>query len=113
MNFEFKVYQSNKRSRKQEEPFVVVKPNGRIVFNKPASEVLEGKPFCILASDTANKAIGVMPVENQEPNAFSIRNTAKGAYVGAKKFLKATGLLPGAIVKQVPIRSGEYIAIKL
>lgn len=113
MNFEFKVYETRKRARKLVEPTVEVKPNGRIMFNKQASELLESKSFCVLASDTSNKAIGVLPIDNQEPNAFSIRNTAKGAYVGAKKFLRDTGLLPGATVKQAPIKAGEYIAIKL
>lgn len=94
-------------------PTVEVKPNGRIAFNKQAAELLENKSFCLLASDTTNKAIGILPVETHDPNTFSIRNTAKGAYVGAKKFFKATGLLPDAIVKQAPMKSGEYLAIKL
>lgn len=113
MEFEFTVYKTNKRSRKPVESTVEVKPNGRIVFNKLAVEQLEGKNFCMLAYDKTNMAIGVLPIEGQEPNAFPIRKTAKGAYIGAKKFLKDTGLLPGAIVKQAPIQSGEYIAIKL
>lgn len=113
MSFEFTVYETRKRARKLVEPTIEVKPNGRIVFNKQASELLESKPFCVLASDITNKAIGILPVEKHELNTFSIRNTAKGAYVGAKKFLKDTGLLPGAIVKQAPERAGEYIAVKL
>lgn len=113
MDFEFSIYEAKKRARKPLAPSVEVKPNGRIMFNKQASALLESKQFCLLASDTANKAIGILPVETNDPNAFSVRTTAKGAYVGAKKFLKDTGLLPGAIVKQAPMKAGEYVAIKL
>lgn len=41
--------------------------------------------------DKANKVIGIQSVEQQELNVFAIRHTAKGAYIGAKKFLKDTG----------------------
>jgi len=67
----------------------------------------------VLAYDKANKAIGLLPTENKELNSFAIRYTNRGAYVGAKKFLKDTGLLPSANVAHTPIKAGLYIAIKL
>lgn len=114
MKFNFTAYEPKKRTRaKQVEPLAEVKTNGRIVFNKLAAALLENKPYCMLAYDKENKAIGILPAENQELNAFAIRHTNRGAYVGAKKFLKDTGLLPSANVAQSPIKLGQYIAIKL
>ncbi len=67
----------------------------------------------MLAYDKENNAIGIFATENKELNSFAIRHTNRGAYVGAKKFLKETGLLPGANVAHVPIKAGLYIAVKL
>ncbi len=60
--------------------------------------------------------VGPVPdgcIKNKELNSFAIRHTNRGAYVGAKKFLKDTGLLPGANVAQNPVKAGQYIAITL
>ncbi len=114
MEFNFTTYQPKKGTRaKQVEPLAEVKANGRITFNKPAAALLENKPFCMLAYDKDNKAIGILPSDNKELNSFAIRHTNRGAYVGAKKFLKDTGLLPGANIVQTPVKAGQYIAIKL
>lgn len=114
MEFNFKSYEPRKRTRvKQVDPLAEVKANGRITFNKPAAALLESKPYCMLAYDNENKAIGILPTENKELNSFAIRHTNRGAYIGAKKFLKDTRLLPSANVAQAPVKSGQYIAIKL
>lgn len=114
MEFNFTSYEPKKRTRaKQVEPLAEVKTNGRVVFNKPAATLLENKPYCMLAYDKENKAIGILPTENKELNSFAIRHTNRGAYVGAKKFLKDTGLLPSANIAQTPIKAGQYIAVKL
>lgn len=67
----------------------------------------------MLAYDKENKAIGILPMENKELNAFAIRHTNRGAYIGAKKFLKETDLLPNDNVSQTPAKAGQYIAVKL
>ncbi|HMM22496.1 MAG TPA: hypothetical protein PKA10_17375 [Selenomonadales bacterium] len=67
----------------------------------------------MLAYDKENKSIGILPTDAKELNAFAIRHTNKGAYVGAKKFLKDAGLLPNTSVVQAPVKAGQYIAIKL
>jgi hypothetical protein len=114
MEFKFTAYEPKKRTRaKPVEPLAEVKTNGRIVFNKLAAALLESKPYCMLAYDKENKAIGVLPTEAKELNAFAIRHTNRGAYIGAKKFLKDTSLLPSANVSQAPAKAGQYIAIKL
>ncbi len=114
MEFNFTRYEPKKRTRaKQVEPMAEVKANGRIIFNKPAAALLESKPYCMLAYDKENKAIGLLPIENKELNSFAIRHTNRGAYVGAKKFLKDTGLLPSANVAHTPVKAGQYVALKL
>ncbi len=114
MEFNFTTYEPKKGTRaKQVEPLAEVKTNGRITFNKPATALLENKPFCMLAYDKDNKAIGILPSEEKGLNSFAIRHTNRGAYVGAKKFLKDTGLLPNANVAHAPIKAGQYIAVKL
>lgn len=65
---------------KQVEPLAEVKTNGRITFNKPAAALFESKPFCMLAFDRENKAVGILPLENKELNTFVIRHTNRGAY---------------------------------
>ena len=115
MEFSFTTYEPKKRNRRKVvEPYVAVTKNGRIAFNKPATVLVENKPYCILAYDKENKAIGILPLEKQDPNAFVIRHTARGAYVGAKKFLKEIGLLPEWNIEEIiPLKAGDYIAIKL
>lgn len=114
MEFKFTTYEPKKGTRaKQIESLAEVKTNGRIVFNKPAAALLESKPYCMLAFDKENRAIGILPTEEKGLNSFAIRHTKRGAYVGAKKFLKDTGLLPSANVAQAPVKAGQYIAVKL
>jgi hypothetical protein len=83
------------------------------MFNKPAAAMLDHKPYCMLAYDKENKAIGILPIENKELNAFPVRHTNRGAYIGAKKFLKDIALLPEDNVSQTPIKAEQFIAIKL
>jgi hypothetical protein len=114
MEFKFTTYEPKKKTRvKQAEPLAEVKTNGRIVFNKLAAALLENKPYCMLAYDKENKAIGILPIDAKELNAFAIRHTNGGAYIGAKKFLKDTGLLPGDNVTQTLVKAEQYIAVKL
>ncbi|HMM21488.1 MAG TPA: hypothetical protein PKA10_12280 [Selenomonadales bacterium] len=114
MEFNFTTYEPQKRTMaKKIETEVEVKTNGRIAFNKSAAALLENKPYCMLAYDKDNKAIGILPTDAKDLNAFAIRHTNRGAYVGAKKFLNDTGLLPGANVAQAPVKAGQYIAVKL
>jgi len=114
MEFKFTTYEPKKKTRaKQVESLAEVKTNGRIVFNKLAAALLENKPYCMLAYDKENKAIGILPIDAKELNAFAIRHTNGGAYIGAKKFLTDTGLLPGDNVTQTPVKAGQYIAVKL
>lgn len=63
---------------KQSWPFGQVKTNGRIVFNEPAATLLENKPYCTLAYDKENKAIGILQTDAKELNAFAIRHTNRG-----------------------------------
>lgn len=114
MEFSFTTYAPHRGTKKkQTQPMVEVKPTGRVTFNKLAAQLIEEKPYCMVAYDTANKAIGILPKEGKDINTFDIRYTAKGAYIGIKKFLKDTGLLPDSSVSHPPIKSGDYIAIKL
>jgi len=114
MEFAFKIYEPKKRTRvKQLEPVIRVKTNGRIVFNKLATELLNKANYCLLASDSSNKAVGILPIAEKRENSFPIRYTGKGSYIPAKKFFKETGLLPGADVIQTPINAGEYVAVRL
>lgn len=114
MSFKFVSYEPKKRTRnKVIEPIVQVKSNGRVSFNKPAAELLEGKEYCTFGYDSENKAIGILPVAEKGFNTFSIRHTARGAYIGAKAFLKYAGLVPSVNIDSVPIKDKEYIVIKL
>lgn len=114
MEFSFTPYKPHRETRKKPvEPLVETRANGRIIFNKPASALVQDKPYCMLAYDKDNKAIGIQPIDEQKLNSFVIQHTAKGAYIGAKKFLRDIGLLPTVNVSQTPIQAGEYIAVKL
>lgn len=113
MDFSFTLFKPRKpRSPKQEEARIAVKPNGRIVFNKKAAELLDNHYFCVLGYDTDRRALGILPVPEQEANAFPIRYAAKGAYIGAKKFFRHFGILPEALVENPPFKSGQFIGIR-
>lgn len=114
MDFSFKMFEPKKaRYTKNAEPLVEVRPNGRIVFNKRATELLNSSNYCMLGYDPAQNAVGILPLSEQKLNCFPIRYAAKGAYVGAKKFFKHFNILPGKLIENSPIQSNEYIGIKL
>lgn len=114
MDFSFKLFEPKKaRSVRTDEPVVQVRPNGRIVFNKKATELLSSNNFCMLGYDPEKNAVGILPVTEQKLNCFPIRYAAKGAYIGAKKFFKFFNILPGQLVQNSPIQSNQYIGIKL
>jgi hypothetical protein len=113
MEFSFTMFKPHRtRSGKKDEPLVAVKPNGRIVFNKKAAELLGNRYFCMLGYDSDNRALGIMPVTEQESNAFPVRYAAKGAYIGAKRFFRHFGILPEHVVESAPFQHGQYIGMK-
>lgn len=114
MEFAFTLFKPHKaRSPKKDEPLVAVKPNGRIIFNKRATELLGNNYFCMLGYDTDNRALGILPLATQENNAFPVRYAARGAYIGAKKFFRHFGILPEQLVENSPFQHGQFIGIKL
>jgi hypothetical protein len=114
MAFNFNLFQPKRAARiKSTEPIVEVKPSGQIAFNKQACDLLESKRFCMLGYDPENKAIGLLPTSDSDRNAFAVRYTTKGAYVGAKSFFKHLSLLPQSALQVPPQRSGNFIAIRL
>lgn len=114
MEFSFTLFKPHKtRSPKKDEPVVAVKPNGRIVFNKRATELLGNNTFCMLGYDSGNQALGILPLTMQETNSFPVRYAAKGAYIGAKKFFKHFGILPEQLVENSPFKHGQFIGIKM
>lgn len=113
MDFSFTLFRPHKTPKtKQEDPVVTVKPNGRIVFNKKAAELLGNNYFCMLGYDLEKQALGILPLSEQEANAFPIRYAAKGAYIGAKKFFRHFNILPQDVVQDSPFQYGQYIGIK-
>lgn len=113
MEFAFTLFKPHRqRNVKKNEPLVTVKPNGRIVFNQKAAELLGNQYYCLLGYDSGNNALGIMPLSQQESNAFPIRYAAKGAYIGAKKFFKHFGILPERLVENPPFEHGHFIGIK-
>ncbi|MDR3589469.1 MAG: hypothetical protein P4N41_07375 [Negativicutes bacterium] len=114
MEFSFNLFQPRKyRARPRvTEPIVEVKPSGRVFFNKQACELLENKQFCLMGYDSAHKAVGILPTAQSDRNAVAVRYTAKGAYLGAKKFLSHFNLLPQSSIQSPPQKNGEFIAIK-
>ncbi len=113
MEFSFTMFKPHRtRSGRKDEPLVAVKPNGRIVFNKKAAELLGNRYFCMLGYDSDNRALGIMPVAEQESNAFPVRYAAKGAYIGAKRFFRHFGILPEQVVESAPFQHGQYIGMK-
>lgn len=114
MNFDFKLYEPmRERKPKNAEPTVEISPSGRIFFNKPALEFLAEKSYCKLGFDLENKAVGVLPIDDVEINSFPIRYTAKGAYIGAKSFFKYINGLPSQLINLSPIKSDNFIGLKL
>ncbi len=114
MEFSFTLFEPHKnRNIKTDEPVVEIRPNGRIVFNKCASELLNHHHFCMLGYDTHNKALGLLPITDRKINSFPIRYASKGAYIGAKKFFKHFNILPGQLIENTPSLSGEFISIRL
>ncbi len=114
MDFTFKLFEPHKaQSLKADEPLVEIRPNGRIVFNKMATELLSCNDYCMLGYDSENNALGLLPINERTVNSFPIRYASKGAYIGAKKFFKHFGILPGQLIENSPFYAGEFIGIKL
>lgn len=113
-NFSFTLFEPrHPRPVKNDEPTVEVRPNGRIVFNKKATQLLENSNFCMLGYDPEKGALGILPMGELKPNAFPVRYAAKGAYIGAKKFFKHFDILPSQLIEHTPFKSGEFIGITL
>ncbi len=114
MGFSFSLFEPKKeRLAKNDQPQVEVRTNGRIVFNKKATELLNQSPYCMLGYDETERALGILPVCEGNVNAFPIRYAAKGAYVGAKKFFKHFEILPVQLIRNMPIQDNSFIGIKL
>ena len=114
MEFSFNLFKPHReRKPKCTEPLIAIKPSGRIVFNSKATELLDKQNFCMLGYDIENKALGVLPLETKETNAFPIKYAAKGAYVGAKKFFRFFGILPEQLIQEHLIVQDKYIGIKM
>lgn len=114
MDYSFTLFQPHRdKVIKPDEPVIELRPNGRIVFNKKASELLNSYQFCMLGYDPQNNAVGLLPLAESQTNAFPVRYAAKGAYIGAKKFFKHFGILPQQLCESAPFNSGEFIGIRL
>lgn len=114
MSFAFQLFEPKKpRNTKNDDPLIEVRPNGRIVFNKKAAELLDNRRFCMLGYDSGNEAVGILPLEEPKTNCFPIRFAAKGAYIGAKRFFKYFNILPADLIENPPIQSGEFLGIPL
>ncbi len=114
MSFSFSLFEPKKeRLAKNDQPLIEVRTNGRIVFNKKATELLQQNPFCMLGYDHQEGALGILPMIESNVNTFPIRYAAKGAYVGAKKFFKHYGILPAQIIRNSPVIDNQFIGIKL
>ena len=113
-SFSFTLFEPHRtRKPRNDHPVVEVRPNGRIVFNKRATQLLENNSFCMLGYDPSNRALGILPLGELQPNTFPVRYAAKGAYIGAKKFFKHFDILPSQLVENAPFKSGEFIGITL
>lgn len=114
MDFSFTLFEPQKeRAVRSDEPKIAVRPNGRIVFNKKATEMLSSQHFCMLGYDNENHALGLMPLAERKLNAFPVRYAAKGAYIGAKKFFKHFDILPAQLVENEPFQTGNFIGIQM
>ena len=114
MDFSFDLFKPHKtRPSKKVEAVVTVNPNGRIIFNKRATELLGSKYFCMLGYDANNQTLGILPLDDHETNSFPVRYAAKGAYIGAKKFFRHFDILPQQIVENSPFQHDQFIGINL
>lgn len=114
MEYLFTLFEPRReRSAKTNTPLVEIRPNGRIVFNKTATDLLLDHRFCMLGYDAKNQTLGVLPLAEQKTNSFAIRYAAKGAYVGAKKFFRHFALLPQESLQTTPFQVNDFIAVKL
>ncbi len=114
MEYTFTLYEPHReRMQKNDDPLVELRPNGRIMFNKRASELLNNQHFCMLGYDEDNKAIGLKLLPERNINAFSIRYATKGAYIGAKKFFRHFNILPAEQIQYPPNLSGDFISVHL
>lgn len=114
MEYSFTLFEPRReRAAKTNSPLVEVRANGRIVFNKKATELLSDRHYCMLGFDTANKMLGIMPLEEAKTNSFPVRYAAKGAYIGAKKFFRHFSILPEQVIQNAPSQVNDFIAIKL
>ncbi|MBP2637816.1 MAG: hypothetical protein H6Q72_3723 [Firmicutes bacterium] len=113
-NFTFTLFEPHRsRLPKNDQPAIEIRPNGRIVFNKNATQLLEDNHFCMLGYDFENRALGILPTTELQPNTFPVRYAAKGAYIGAKKFFKHFDILPSQLIENTPFKSGSFIGINL
>ena len=113
VNFDFKLFEPKKNRIRENQPKVEITASGRIMFNRMAVELLSGKTYCKLGFDSNSSAIGVLPTEENDLNAFNIRYTAKGAYIGAKKFLQHFGIIPSSTISMTPVQAGQFIGVQI
>lgn len=114
MDFLFTLFEPHKeRIERPDNPTVAIRPTGRIIFNKKATEMLNSQQFCMLGYDLENNIVGLLPLPDRKTNAFPIRYASKGAYIGAKKFFTYFNILPTQLVENSPLPAGEFIGIKL
>jgi hypothetical protein len=112
--YSFTLFEPHKnRSAKATEPLVEIRPNGRILFNKIATELLATNQFCKLGYDAEKNTVGLLPLHEHSNNTFPIRYAAKGAYIGAKPFFKHFGILPDHMVEGAPFTHNEFIGLKM
>jgi hypothetical protein len=114
MEYSFTLFEPQRsRLAKVDEPLVEIRPNGRIIFNRQASEMLNHSHFCMLGYDSNHKALGLLPIADRKLNAFPVRYAAKGAYIGAKRFFKHFNILPAKLIENSPFFTGEFISIHM
>lgn len=115
MGFNFVMYSPHQPKVKETEPKIEVHKSGRIRFNQIAREnfLKENLPYCLLGYDKEKNTIGMMLTKEASANAFILRYVAKGAYVGAKKFLMHFSILPEEPITTKPIVWQNYISIPL
>lgn len=90
MDFSFTVYEPKRGRAKRVEPIAEVTTNGRIVFNRMAKDLLQGKPYSILAVDKANKAVGVLSADSKDANTSPSGTRPRELTSGRRNFLKTS-----------------------
>lgn len=114
MDYSFTLFEPRKeRSAKSNTPMVEIRANGRIVFNKKATELLSDRRYCMLGFDESKRTLGILPLDEQKTNAFPVRYASKGAYIGAKKFFRHFAILPEQAIQDSPFQINDFIAIKM